>query len=367
MVRYTVNNNDLRNTYLAVMVLTVFLFAVLYAAGQSDQVGSWELAILLTPWIVSVAYLTYSAMDLYVWRMFSRVGIFNTPSLNGIYAGKYWSSETEYSQPRAVNIDVNQTLSSIDIKMLSEGNSPKPAKYSGVCASIMTQPYLAYLYYPYASESDASKDGMSSLHEGFCALEFDNDHQHVKGRYFTDKGGSISDGVISLDRVSLADIEGGMELIDSRPYRVSRPDALAETTVNIMEKVSVRPKKKARSPAGYSERELLQEKGEAILDMYAEVRERILDIDDDIEVVPAKHHISFQAQTPFVDIQVQKTQMKLWLNLAIGELDDPRDIARDVSDVKHWGSGEYELIVKPGEDIDYLMMLIKQSYRRNNL
>ncbi len=368
MVRYTVNNDDLRNTYLAVMGMTVFLFIGLYVIGTSDQVGPWELAILIIPWVLSFGYLAYSAIDLYLWRMFSKIGIFMTPSLNGLYAGKYWASDEEYSTPKTVNISVTQTLSDIDVRMLAQGTGNKTSKYSGVSASIITQPYLAYLYYPYSSEAVEQNDGIKSLHEGFCALEFDNDHHHVKGRYFTDKGGKISDGVISMDRVSMSDLESGLELLDDRPYRVSRPEALVESTTHMVERVTPKPrKKKVKSAAGYSEKELLEEKGEQILEVYSHLRKRILDIDDDIEVVPSKHHISFRANTPFVDIQVQKTQLKIWINLAIGELDDPREIARDVSDVKHWGSGEYEILMKPGDDIDYLLMLIKQSYRRNNL
>ena len=368
MVRYTVNNNDLRNTYLAVMGMTILLFIALYVAGSYDQVGPWELAILITPWVLSVGYLLYSAIDLYLWRVFSRIGVFMTPSFNGLYAGKYWASDNEYSSPLTVNISVTQTLSDMDVHMLAQGKGNKTSKYAGVCASVITQPYLSYLYYPFSSEAVEENDGMKSLHEGFCALEFDNDHHHVKGRYFTDKGGKISDGVISMDRVSLADLEGGLDLLDDRPYRVSRPEALVESTAHMVDSVTPKPhKKKTKSPSGYSEKELLEGKGEQILELFSKLRQRILDIDDDIEVVPSKHHISFRANTPFVDIQVQKTQLKIWINLAIGELDDPREIARDVSDVKHWGSGEYELLMKPGDDIDYLLMLIKQSYRRNNL
>ena len=48
-----------------------------------------------------------------------------------------------------------------------------------------------------------------------------------------------------------------------------------------------------------------------------------------------------------------------------GELDDPRKMARDVSNVGHWGNGQYEIPLKVGDDLDYLMTLVKQSHAKN--
>ena len=72
------------------------------------------------------------------------------------------------------------------------------------------------------------------------------------------------------------------------------------------------------------------------------------------------------AGTNFVDIHPQKNKLKLWINLPKGELDDPKKIARDVSEVGHWGNGDYQVIVDSSEDLDYLMILIKQSFTRHS-
>ena len=45
-----------------------------------------------------------------------------------------------------------------------------------------------------------------------------------------------------------------------------------------------------------------------------------------------------------------------------GDLDDPKKVARDVSEVGNWGNGDYQVIVESGELLDYLMTLIQQSY-----
>ena len=55
----------------------------------------------------------------------------------------------------------------------------------------------------------------------------------------------------------------------------------------------------------------------------------------------------------------------MWFNLSKGELDDSKKLARDVSKIGHWGNGDYELQISSDEDFEYIMSLIKQSYKRN--
>jgi predicted transport protein len=115
----------------------------------------------------------------------------------------------------------------------------------------------------------------------------------------------------------------------------------------------------------YTEEDHLSGMLEEIREFYEDVKTRILNIGDGIEVRPKKYYIGFIAATNFVDVHVQKGQIKLWLNMNKGELDDPRKMARDVSNVGHWGNGQYEIPLKIGDDLDYLMTLIKQSHAKN--
>lgn len=55
----------------------------------------------------------------------------------------------------------------------------------------------------------------------------------------------------------------------------------------------------------------------------------------------------------------------MWLNLRQGELVDPRELARDVSSVGHWGNGDYEIALRTDEEIVYILSLIKQSLEKN--
>lgn len=100
--------------------------------------------------------------------------------------------------------------------------------------------------------------------------------------------------------------------------------------------------------------------------LYDELKERIYNLGDTVEIKPYKIYIAFKSNTNFADIRIQKNQIKIWLNLRIGTLDDPKEITRDVSNVGHYGNGDYEISLKHGDDLDYLMTLIRQSYEINS-
>ncbi|MEP0366213.1 MAG: DUF5655 domain-containing protein [Cyclobacteriaceae bacterium] len=99
------------------------------------------------------------------------------------------------------------------------------------------------------------------------------------------------------------------------------------------------------------------------MEIYQELRDRILELDD-LEMVPVKQYIGFKLQKRVVtDLEIQRKQLKVRINLKKGQLDDPKGVFRDVADVGHWGIGDYEAAIGPNDDLDYLMSLIKQSYK----
>ncbi len=61
-----------------------------------------------------------------------------------------------------------------------------------------------------------------------------------------------------------------------------------------------------------------------------------------------------------VDLRVQNSAIKIWLNAKYGTLDDSKQLFRDVSAVGHYGNGEYELHMHDGKQIEYVLSVIKQ-------
>ena len=156
----------------------------------------------------------------------------------------------------------------------------------------------------------------------------------------------------------VARYEGGMIEYD----QYEPPDTLE--SINTVSPKTEAAQRVVREVIVYTEDQHKREMPDEIVEMYNGLKARILDFGDRIEVAPKKHYIGFKANTNFVDVHFQKAQLKLWINLNAGELDDPKRIARDVKEIGHWGNGDYEIAFKPGDDLDYLMLLVKQSYKK---
>jgi len=111
----------------------------------------------------------------------------------------------------------------------------------------------------------------------------------------------------------------------------------------------------------YTEDEHLINKTDEIKELYETFRDAILNLADDIELEPKLDYIAFKKGSNIVDICVQRKGLKLWINLRKDKLDDPKHLMRDVSSIGHWGNGDYEIVVKNTDNIEYILSLIKQA------
>lgn len=111
----------------------------------------------------------------------------------------------------------------------------------------------------------------------------------------------------------------------------------------------------------YSEEEHLSSKSDDIRELYNAFRQAILNLNNDLEIVPKKWYIAFKLAKNVVDIEVQAKSLKLWINLKKGQLSDPKTLMRDVSNMGHGGNGDYEVSVKDTENLEYIMFLVKQA------
>lgn len=111
----------------------------------------------------------------------------------------------------------------------------------------------------------------------------------------------------------------------------------------------------------YDEDRFLQNKSDDIIELYNIYKEAILNLAPDIEALPLKWVMMFKTDRKFAYIEIQKKNLKLWINLKKGQLDDSKGLARDVSSVGHAGNGDYELTITDTENLEYIMSLVKQA------
>ncbi|GAA7492941.1 DUF262 and DUF1524 domain-containing protein [Helicobacter pylori] len=71
-------------------------------------------------------------------------------------------------------------------------------------------------------------------------------------------------------------------------------------------------------------------------------------------------YISYKFSKNFVDIVAQTKDLKLYLNMKFNELQDEKNLARDMTNKGHLGNGDIEVKLETKENIPYCLGLIKQ-------
>lgn len=111
----------------------------------------------------------------------------------------------------------------------------------------------------------------------------------------------------------------------------------------------------------YDEEYHLKRYPQEVNELYETFKEAILTLDNSIEVIAKKQYIAFKKNKNVADIVTLKSGLKIFLNIKKGDLDDPKNLMRDVSNIGHWGNGDYEVVVNDTKNLEYLMSLIKQA------
>ena len=118
----------------------------------------------------------------------------------------------------------------------------------------------------------------------------------------------------------------------------------------------------------YTEQDHFQKVDPEAIELYENVKDRLMSLADNITIQAKKQTIDFRVgNNIFCDVVLQNKKLKIYVNLKSGSLQDQKNVARDVSNVGHWGNGSYEIKLTDLEDIDYIISLLKQSLRKNKI
>jgi predicted transport protein len=77
-----------------------------------------------------------------------------------------------------------------------------------------------------------------------------------------------------------------------------------------------------------------------------------------------KHYIAYKAETNFVDVVAQAKRLRLFLNMAFHEIDDPRGMCTNVVGIGHWVNGDVEVSLSSIEELPYVTRLVRQSFEK---
>ncbi|WP_341475955.1 DUF262 and DUF1524 domain-containing protein [Helicobacter pylori] len=90
------------------------------------------------------------------------------------------------------------------------------------------------------------------------------------------------------------------------------------------------------------------------------LRKEIKALDERITEKFNQEYISYMFDKNFVDIVAQTKDLKLYLNMPFNELQDEKNLARDMTNKGHLGNGDIEIKLETKENIPYCLGLIKQ-------
>lgn len=100
--------------------------------------------------------------------------------------------------------------------------------------------------------------------------------------------------------------------------------------------------------------------------LYQKLKEKVLTLGKDIDEVQNKYYIAFKRKIGknrnFISLKLQRDGLKIWIPL---DNADPKSLGRNVSNVGHQGTGDYEFIIGSVDDIDYITELAKLSYEKS--
>lgn len=99
-------------------------------------------------------------------------------------------------------------------------------------------------------------------------------------------------------------------------------------------------------------------------ELFEALRKSILALDPCVNEEFLKLYVAYKAETNFVDVVPQAKRLLLVLNLGIDDIEDPKGLCRDISNIGRWGNGDVEIGLNTADDLPYVMGLIRQSFDR---
>jgi len=117
---------------------------------------------------------------------------------------------------------------------------------------------------------------------------------------------------------------------------------------------------KAIAPAGNSLDSLLLKATNETKNLFAELREKIIAIDDSVLEKPTAFYVAYRMSNNFAEIHIGKTQLKIHLRPL--DYADPKGLVEKIPEGYNWTMNR-RVYLKSINDLEYIVGLIEQSYK----
>ena len=90
-------------------------------------------------------------------------------------------------------------------------------------------------------------------------------------------------------------------------------------------------------------------------------RKAVLALDPCVTEEFLKLYVAYKAETNFVDVVPQAKRLRLSLNMRFAEVNDPKGLCKDVTNIGRWGNGDVEVGLSTLDELPYVIGLVRQS------
>ncbi len=155
-----------------------------------------------------------------------------------------------------------------------------------------------------------------------------------------------------------------LEEVYSKSYESTGMENIPEGGKN---PVMVSAGKKAaitRATGSYTFEEHLEGKPEKIKELVIKIQEFVLSLDPAIVENPKKLYVGYKISQNIACMEVKRQKVILYIKLDPKKIDILPTIARDVTNIGHFGTGDLEINVKDDGDFEIAKKYIEMAYKR---
>jgi predicted transport protein len=120
----------------------------------------------------------------------------------------------------------------------------------------------------------------------------------------------------------------------------------------------------ATTPTSYTIEDLPHLASGPMRELFDTFRKQVLALDPVVSEEFLKLYVAYKAETNFVDVVPQAKRLRLSLNMAFPEIEDPKGMCRDVTSLGRWGNGDVEVGLSSFDELPYVMGLVRQSFEK---
>lgn len=254
----------------------------------------------------------------------------------------------------------------IDTLAISEDKNPVIIEYKKVASSELINQSLYYLHWITDHKGDFQVAVNKSLKEN---IEIDWSEIRViciapEFKKYDLHAVQVMGSNIELWQYKL--YENGIISIDEVFRKSGTQNHVSPDETNGKNPVMIAAGKKAaetRKNANYSIEQHINKVNKDLTELFNELREFIVNLESSIEESPKKYYVAYKTTQNFVCIEPQKRKLVLFLKLNPDEIEKLPKQARDVRNIGHFATGDFEFTIKNYEDFKIAKTYIEQSLK----